>query len=222
MMGEAVWKRMVTVRFEYSPFEKRKPSTFRQSNKPHTNGVVLLNVRCATELSTINLNEDVCLGAAVLSSSTSSSSCTVLGSVLHFLRRSSSLRFLLSLTFSLFSLVSRLDAKCSFAPLLLQVVISLIEYLTRFGLQRLQIRGITTVHFANRQTRRRFLMYKRSQSRLGFHDDERNILLDAQRWHPQHQLDGIDIVRDQHQFGAATLDQVGNVIEAAFDRILLL
>ncbi|KAH3659830.1 hypothetical protein OGATHE_005875 [Ogataea polymorpha] len=62
-----------------------------------------------------------------------------------------------------------------------------------------------------------FLVNKGSQSSLTLDDSVWNTHLSAQSWQEDNQLDWIDIVGNQHQFGLLVLNQRNNVVQTVLD-----
>jgi len=116
-----------------------------------------------------------------------------------------------------FDFVPGLDAEHPFPPHFLVLIISAVIQIHGFPLQGLEVHVVLRPHVADSQTARVLHMDQVSETGLGFEDHERDVLLHAECRHPQHQLNGVHIVGDEDEFGAAPLDLVGHVVQSHFD-----
>jgi len=65
-------------------------------------------------------------------------------------------------------------------------------------------------------------VHDRPQPRLALHDRVRHTHLPAQRWEEDDELDGIDVIRDQHQRRLLRLDQRHHMVQPVLDGVRLL
>mmetsp|Transcript_17537 Transcript_17537/g.49999 ORF Transcript_17537/g.49999 Transcript_17537/m.49999 type:complete len:241 (+) Transcript_17537:98-820(+) len=117
--------------------------------------------------------------------------------------------------------VLRLDAHdaAAPAPANLRVVVELGLEVVR---QRLHLTLVLLPDGCQRHTRGGLLVAKLPKPALALDDAIWHILLAAERRQPADKLDGVDIVRNDHQLGHLVLDQGSHVVQAVFEDLRFL